>query len=494
MSLNLIADKKWRLSNLYKIVDKTGSLVTFQVNEIQAKVAREAALRQTWLKARQFGFSTYGIIDMFDDTIFTRNTTSVILAHEKDSIQKLFRIARRAYDNLPKEFQPVLDRGGGSKYEMYFPEINSRIYCDLESRGDTIQRLHVSEAAFMKDSARLKSTLQAVPMTGKVRIETTPNGMGNHYYDLWIDPDAPYKKMFFPWYSFSEYKIESTEKIVWSEDEVALAAKALKYGVKITDAQIRFRRLKKSELKASASDITKVTFEQEYPEDDVSCFLSSGDAVMDLFEINKMLQAAPAPIRDEGWLKIYYPHSKSERYVLGADTAEGVGGDSSVAVLIAVGAKKIVAKIKSNQWKPGEFAHKINDLCKMYFYSPKGWPLVGVERNNHGHSVLLELGADHINYPNLYQHEDEKIGWRTDKVSRPIMLNTFISAIEDKYLVVTDKEVLGECLTLVNNDGKIEAASGKHDDCIIATSIAFQLLIKQGPHSIYEDIEKKILY
>lgn len=491
MSIDLLTDKQWRLSNLYKIVDKSGSLKTFQVNEIQAQVLAEAAFRQTILKARQFGISTLGILDFFDDTIFTRNMTTVILAHEKDSIQKLFRIARRAYDNLPPEFKPELDRGGGSKYEMYFPEINSRIYCDLESRGDTIQRLHVSEAAFMKDSARLKSTLQAVPLTGKVRIETTPNGMGNHYYDFWTDPDQPYKKMFFPWYSFSQYKIEGDDVLVWSEEEVELAAKALRqYNITITDAQIRFRRLKKAELKSSTSDVIRVTFEQEYPEDEVSCFLSSGTAVLDLYLIKQMLDSAPDPIRDEGWLKIYESPRKGERYVCGADTAEGIGGDSSVGVLMRLADKKIVAKIKSNRWKPKEFAIKLAELCNMYSSTNTIKPLLGVERNNHGHSVLLAL--DDLGYENMYVHTDDKIGWRTDQVSRPIMLNTFINAIEDKYLVVTDKEVLGECLTLVNNDGKIEAASGKNDDCIIATAIALQLLITQGVLSVYDDIENKI--
>lgn len=491
MEHTLVADKMWRLTHLYKIVDKNGLWQTFTPNNIQAEILAEQSRLQDILKARQFGISTAGILDYLDDTIFTPNLTACILAHEKDSIQKLFRIVRRAYEKLPDEFRPVLDRGGGSKYEMYFPEINSRIYCDLESRGDTIQRLHISEVAFMKDSSRLKSTLQAVPLTGKVRKETTPNGMGNHYYDTWNDPESPFKKFFFPWYMFPDYKIDSDEIIILTEEELELIKKAKKlYKINITDAQIKFRRLKKSELKESSSDIIKVPFEQEYPEDDVSCFLSSGSAVMDLFTIKKMIDIAPKPLRDEGWLKIYEEPKKGGRYVVGADTAEGVGGDSSVATVVDIVTKKVVAKIKSNQWKPKQFAHKIVEICEMYSSPGIEKPKVGVERNNHGHSVILEL--ENLNYENLYVHDDEKIGWRTDMVTRPIMINTLINAIEDKYLIVFDREVLSECLTLINNDGKIEAASGKHDDCFISLAIALQLLIKEGSYTTYENIEQRI--
>lgn len=493
MEHELIADKRWRLTHLYKIVTKQGDWVTFSPNEIQEQILFDPAPRQAILKARQFGISTAGILDYLDDTIFNENITTVILAHEQDSIQKLFRIARRAYDKLPEEFKPRLDRGGGSKYEMYFPDINSRIYCDLESRGDTIQRLHVSEAAFMKDSSKLKSTLQAVPhVGGKVRKETTANGMGNHYYDFWIDPDQPDKKFFFPWYAFENYKIEGKDEIKPTDEEEELKEKAKKlFDIKITDDQIRFRRLKKAELKTSLSDITRVTFEQEYPEDDVTCFLSSGDAVMDLFEIKKMLDSAPAPLTDSGWMKTYEVPSKFCRYVIAGDVAEGVQGDSSVGIVLNVTNKTIAAKIKSNKWKPEVFADELKKLADMFSWADKPKPLLAVERNNHGHATILWLDSHH-GYENMYVHDDEGLGWKTDKITRPMMVDTLIYAIENKYIPVVDREVLSECLTLVNVDGKIEAASGKHDDCFIALAIAYQLLLKEGVSAIYDDIENKI--
>ena len=146
-----LIDPNWRLENLYYIVDKKGRRILFKPNGPQRLASKYTQKRKRYLKSRQLGISTYELLKLFDLTVFTPNITTCILAHEQDAIEKLFRIPRRAYDYMHPIIKPEIDRGGGSKYEMYFPKINSRIYCDLESRGDTIHRLHISEIAFIKD-------------------------------------------------------------------------------------------------------------------------------------------------------------------------------------------------------------------------------------------------------------------------------------------------------------------------------------------------------
>lgn len=488
-----LKDPAWRLRNLYSIVDKNSNKVKFTPNAIQDRINIDPSKRKLILKARQFGVSTNCILAQFDFTIFTPNTTNVIIAHEKDAIEKLFRIATRAYKFMPDIVKPRIERGGGSKYEMYFPEINSRIYCDLESRSDTVQWLHISEAAFMKDSSRIKSTLQTVPMrTGRVSVETTPNGLGNHFYDMWSDTESTYHKMFFPWFSYPDYKLPFDSKIHYTDEEIEMIRLARKnYGIQITPEQIAFRRFKKSELKVSTHDKRKVTFEQEYPEDEQSCFLSSGESVIDLFAVKRLLDSAASPISDNGWLKIYEEKKKNCLYVIGADTSEGIGKDFSVGVVINVTNRSVAAKIRG-QWKPFLFAQKLKDLADIFKFSSGPYAELAVERNNHGHAVLLQL-SEHINYENLYIHTDEKLGWRTDMVTRPIMINTFIDAIENESIRANDKELLSECMTLVDNNGKIEASSGKTDDCIMACSIAIQLMVQKGNLGLYDDLKSKIL-
>ena len=488
-----LCNREWRLNNLYYIVDKRGQKTLLRPNCIQAIVNSSTSKRKMILKARQFGISTNELIKQLDFVMFNRNKTACVLAHEQDGIKKLFRIIRRAYDFMDPAFKPRLDRGGGSMYELYFPELNSRIYADLEVRGDTVQWLHVSEAAFMKDDSRLKASLQAVPIEdGIATIETTANGIGNHFYDIWTDPEQPYEKMFFPWYQFPEYKL-TAGRIERTEDEIEVADKARRlYGITLSDEQLAFRRFKKSELKITSHEGVKVTFEQEYPEDDQTCFLSSGESVFDLVSLKKKIDSTPEPISDNGYMRIYEPMDKNKLYVIGADTAEGVNRDYSVGVVVEVQGLKVVAITRSNKWKASEFAAKLSELAMRFKAPSQPHVEIAVERNNHGHAVIQSLDET-ICYPNIYRHPDEKLGWRTDAVTRPIMMNTFVDAVEYNHLKIYDKAILNECLTLVNANGKIEAADKKHDDCVIACAIALQRAQSSSNLSIYNDIENKIL-
>ena len=475
------------MANLYTVVNKAGKRVQFVENKIQAKIRKNPALRKRILKARQFGVSTGCILNLFDETIWNYDSTNVILAHEQDSIKKLFRIVTRAYKFLPNDLKPRLDRGGGSKYELYFPDLNSRIYCDLESRGDTIQNLHISEAAFVEDVKRIRATVEAVPLHGGVTAETTPNGLGNHFYDDWIDPTTSYANLFFPWYAHDEYRMDGSLVETYTEDEQELIAKAKRlYDLEISRDQIAFRRFKKSELKA--------LFAQEYPEDDQSCFLSTGNAVMDLVLVKEKLDACPEPIEEYGCVKIYKHKDNSGRYVIGADVAEGaslVTGDYCTACVFNSKTREQVATLRGRM-KPSDFAHALHQLAQRYVLKKTTWPLLAVERNNHGHACLLELD-EHIRYQNLYINKDERPGWVTDRVTRPLMIDGFIETVERGSFQYNDREMLKECLTLIDDGGKIQAADGKHDDTIIAAAIGLQMCVEAGASDVYDDISSKIL-
>jgi len=478
-----LRDPNWRLTRLYKITNKSGDSLLFRPNYIQQRINKNTAKKKRILKARQFGVSTNEILKQFDKTIWTPNFTSCILADKRANMEKLFRIVHRAYDSMPPEFQPIVDRGGGSKHELYFPKIDSRIYCAIESRSNTINWLHASETAFIEQEERLKATLEAVPLDGIVTEETTPNGMGNAFYDRWHEPDSNYANLFFPWYLHYEYQVPC-KNLVRTEDEIHLAAKVkVWFGVTLSDAQINFRRIKKRDLK----DL----FIQEYPEDEESCFLSSGDAALDLVLVADKKLKSMKPIYDSGGVKKYKEYDRSKQYVVGCDTAEGVGGDYSVAQVFEQGSCEQVAILRG-QLKPSDFAHKINDLCKAYNTSGRIMPELAVERNNHGHAVILELN-EHIGYPNMYRAKDERLGWLTDRVTRPIMINAFIDGVENGTMILHDQQTFAECLTLVNNSGKIEAAASKQDDCITSAAIALQLCIESGGLSVYDNLENRML-
>src|SRR3990167_312680 len=442
-----LKDARWRLNNLYTIVDKKSNRIKFKENYVQKLLNDSDSKRKLILKARQHGVTTGEVLKQNDKVMFTRNFTACILAHEDDGIAKIFNTPRNAYKGMPDNLKPRLDRGGGSKYEMFFPEINSRIYCDLESRGDTINWLHVSEAAFM-DQSRLNATLQAVPLDGIVTIETTPNGLENFFYEMWSDNENNYQKFFFPWFFNPEYSLENG-LYKPSKDEKELVKKVyINFSIELSESQLNYRRFKQEELKSS--------FIQEYPEDDITCFIHSGRTVVDQALFTTLIEKTKPAIETIEEILIFKKRDVKKNYVLGADVSQGIGADYSTCTVICVEDAEEVCFYRGHL-SPFLFAKKLKLICDI-FTTQSRLPLLAVELNNHGHAVLLEL-RENIKYSNLYYRDNkyDEPGWLTTSITRPIMLDQAIEAISSETVILHSKETLKEMRMLIEDNGKIQA-------------------------------------
>lgn len=128
----------WRIEHLYKIQSKKATEKIFmKLNWVQQKLKWYLKLWHLLLvlKARQEGVSTFCLIYHLDRTLFHKNYTTAIIAHKHDSLKKLFRIIKIAYESCPDRFR--LADGSlwvkpKAKYdnanELYFEGIDSRIY------------------------------------------------------------------------------------------------------------------------------------------------------------------------------------------------------------------------------------------------------------------------------------------------------------------------------------------------------------------------------
>ena len=87
-----------------QIRTKAAEKITFSLNAIQERVARYFDLWHLFLilKARQMGMSTLFLLWHLDATLFTPNTTTAIIAHKRESLKKLFRIIKLAYESCPE--------------------------------------------------------------------------------------------------------------------------------------------------------------------------------------------------------------------------------------------------------------------------------------------------------------------------------------------------------------------------------------------------------
>ena len=498
---NNLANKRWRMENLYKIKDKNKRLVKCKFNKIQnliyEDIKDQTPIRHFSLKSRQTGLSTFWLIWHLDECIFHNNTSSAILAHKWESLHYLWEIIRLAFYSMPNQIKPIL--GEETARSFYFKKIESRIFISLSIRGASLHNLHVSEWAFCQDS-EIQATLGACSPYTNISGETTGNGIANDAYLTYQDSktkDNEYISHFIAWFLADEYRLPlqgiSPKYIMrnLNKEEKKLQDIMQKdYNLELKPEQVLFRRQKKKALKS--------LFLQEFPEQDVDAFITSGSYFFDIKKWMALLEEVKEWLRGESYYKkdneyiCFEKPIKGDIYVAGADTSEGVT-DSSVLKIINV-TKRREAFVFRSRCGVKRFYKECDNWGRFYNNA-----LLAVEDNNTGHAVLLGL-EDITRYPNLYKEKKitrvgkgsskikVKLGWHTDKTSRVVMLNDLKYGIEEDEdidvdnfspeFTVFDEMVIKEVLTFIKKNDKYEAEEGKHDDDIFATAIAFQMYLK----------------
>lgn len=438
-----------------------------------------------------------------------------ILAHERETVLKIFEIVKRAYENLPDELKPETRTDTKMAYDFVTAfdgtKLDSSIYVAMRVRGGTVQRLHVTESAYVKDRQELVAgSMQAVPITGSITEETTANGF-NEFYDAFMDSwakpsygELDYKGFFYAWHENPEYALPGFL------DHETLSEKE-KRGIELyhwSDAQINWRRWKIKELSTKSIKEDGVglsgeqLFMQEYPSSVAEAFQSGAGSVFNQEIIDSISAVVPMSIKyfprtyddlfkqnetyySAEWLEkmhnfmrlgwwIWEVPNPEKRYVIGCDPSDGTGSDFSV---IDVWEKEGLAQVAQLKIKcdPQDLAQYIADIG--FFYNTA---FVGIENNRLSTLLFFRDLYDHYYY-NVEQDKKtlkrtKTLGWNTNTKTRDIMIDDFDVALNDGSLTIRSATTLGEARTFVKKEnGKREHASGKHDDSLFAAFICIQM-------------------
>lgn len=498
---NKINPRRLTLSDL-KIRTKERELITFHPNAPQQILLDELCpnwregdfsirgRREMILKARQQGFSTLIAGLFFLDTINNPRTYSVVIANDQQTTDKLFDIIRRFYDNLAPEKKPHAKYA--SRTEFYWPELDSKFYVGTAGsrqfgRGTTVNNVHGSEVAFWEDASSIVSgLLEATPEGGNVFLESTANGMGNYFHQTWIDEETNLGKKFFAWFHHPDYKKTPPPDFAKTEEEVELAKV-----MQLTDSQLQWRREKKN--------TPGLIFKQEYPATPQEAFVASGNSyfdleILDTYALHVVEGSCPFPHHKRVYKEFVAPQ-EGRRYVINGDVAEGLNdeGDHDYCTIqvLDMDSWEQVA-VYRERVEPVDFA-KV--CCEIGFRYNTG--LLVIERNNHGHAVLLEL-IHHTDYPRMkrdvwggiYYHLDydasrkartKKPGFPTTVKSKAMALDALQEMILEKSITINDKATIEELQAFQKlPGGKFGAMAGYHDDLVMALAIGAYML-KDAP-------------
>ncbi len=385
----------------------------------------------------------------YHNTITTPGTTTALIGYNSDLTSELLDKVKTLYKTTPEDLRPTIHYN--SKFEISFPSIDSKILVlpstENVGRGYTLSNCLCTELASWRDAEEKMMALEAsVPIDGKLIIESTPNGQGNLFHRMWMMDNDYAKKEYGWWWGYTKDQID-----------------------------IIRRRMRDPRR-----------FAQEYGLE----FLASGRSVFDINVIKEQREnilRVNSPVNEDNSrkvvyekdnLRIYKEPQKDGMYVCGVDVSEGVAdGDYSVATIWNRKSGEEVAMYRG-LIPPDLFANKLNRWGREYNNA-----LMVVEINNHGLTTVTVLKQ--LLYPTLYFRPSkfetmdvsasDKMGWKTTKMTRPLLIDDFAQACRDKELIIHSKELLDEMSVFVYDDaGNMTPQSGFNDDTIFSAAIAIQ--------------------
>ena len=459
----LLDDKKF-IETLLMVDNKSARRVPFKLNRIQNDMIATSTGRDVYVKPAQVGFSSAVIARRFKDAIANPGTNTVLIAYEDFITQRLLlKVDLYANHLALLDIPGFPEIGSNSKFEKTFEfKKNGRVIATSSfyiasarsftaGRAETIHHLIADEFAFWPMGATeniLMPAMQRVPPDGTVDILSTPNGENDFcgIYNRAKGGSSAFTSHFYPWFMHEEYFISVDDprcKLKYMSDccspEFELTVDEqilfLAHQVDITYDKIRWRRWKIRETESlKQGGETRILFGQEFPEDDISCFLAAGDQLFDVTTVNELAATCyPAPFHEQQ-VCIWYRPEEHHRYIVNIDPGQAKVSMSAITVLeMTETGIKYCARLSELHLPERSLAKGIM-LAKMYNNAVLTW-----EANSHGLAIsALVNKTPEYTYNNIYYREDIisgrpslEMGWFTKGTLKPYMLNRVSGALSN---------------------------------------------------------------
>lgn len=413
--------------------------------------AQEEALRQMHeerllvvLKARQLGLSWLTLAYCLYVMVFYAPATVLLFSMRAVESQELLQRLAEMHGRLPVRFRGGgVVRDGGGVFEVRSGS-RALAFSTKGGRSYTGTVAVVDEADYVPDLGRfLNGVKPTIDAGGKLFLISTadkrrPVSVFKNLFRAAEQGTGDYRAVFLPW---------------WARPE--------------RDAAWYART--KAEMFAQRG--TDDDFYAEYP--------ASPEEALAAEQLDRRLPAGwVLPCVDEGaatvesglgvpGLSVWEVPVAGVRYVIGVDPAEGnVASDESVACVMRSDSWAQVA-VLAGRMDPSVLVRWVVRLAGAY-----GEADVMVERNNHGHSVLLGLREAGVRVLNGY---DGKPGWLSNVKGKPLMYDGVAAAVRERQVVLRDSETVVQLCSL--EASTLRAPAGLADDRADAFALALAALV-----------------
>jgi hypothetical protein len=179
-------------------------------------------------------------------------------------------------------------------------------------------------------------------------------------------------------------------------------------------------------------------------------------------------------------LEVYALPQAGRAYGIGADPAEGnpTSDDSALTVLDKETGEEVAAL--AGRFQPSTFAAHIDAIGRWYNHAP-----VLVERNNHGHAVLLWL-REHSPLWRLLGH-DHKEGWLSSSKGKALLYDATADAFRNAETLLHSLATFTQLASIEGSS--LRAPDGEHDDRADSYALACVACRQRtGPYQIEGDL------
>jgi hypothetical protein len=502
----LFRDRKKLIETLVPIENKDRQIVPFVLNPIQSAMHTESTGRDVTVKPAQVGGTSYYICDFLLDCIMYPGTTAVIISYDEFITGRLLRKAQSFYDNLKIAIPsiPRLHHKSVSEKTFIFEDSlgtkrgESSIYIASAKgfsmpRGEPIHDLLLDELGFWPAGAAadtFAASIQRVPLLENTKIKalSTPNGEDNDFYELYMSAKegkavgkSVFKHHFYPWYMMPEYSMTADSPFVLpgdntpeldslNEQEQKLHNKLIILGFEVEDIynKLRWRRYKNAEMQSlRRSGETRLLFDQEYPEDDVSCFLSASDQWYPSEQINRLMKNCYPTDNQYMGMDIWYPPEPGVQYLMAIDPGLGKASDSVATIWMFTETEFRHCATFSGKYAGKEMANKCMPLANYYNHC-----LIAFED-------ALDITGHMTGYDNLYYRTDlvtglvkKDLGWQTNPATKVYMCNELLRSLP--LINTHDARIVQQCRNIREGKsrGRVIPLSVGDDDFHDSAAIA----------------------
>ena len=437
-------DPIYFIENYCMIVSLDEGLIPFKLYECQKRKVhhildnRKAIL----MEGRQQGKTITSAACILWYTLFQDAKTVAILANKTSAAREVMNRYQGMFENLPLWMQQGVKTWNKGDVEL---ENGSKVFTAATTasgiRGKSVNWLYIDEAAIIPNTVAEQFFASVYPtisagQTTKILLTSTPLGY-NHFWKFWNEAEKGvngFEPMFIP---YTEIPGRDEE---WAEEQLKMLG----------------------ELK----------FNQE-----VLCnFLGSSNTLVNAHTLGAMSSIDPIYMKDG--LDIFEDPIPEHTYVMGVDTARGIGGDYSAFTVVDATSVpyKLVAKYRNNKIPPMLYPNIVNKVARDFNNA-----YVMIEINDIGQQVADILHAE-LEYDNILTTSKDtnkqylspgfgratQMGVRMTKQVKRQGCFTLKSLMEEKKLLIFDADTISEFSTFIEKMGTWMADEGYFDDLVMS--------------------------